>query len=687
MHNTWTGRGKPTIIVLRLNPPNAHRSSLKAVRAPLSKAAGDLAFHLQNVLWNLQQKDGHWHFALDDNITMNAEFILFHRWLDLNDEELIKRLALGILDRQQADGSWNIYYEGPGNLSASVEAYFALRISGYSANDPALVKARDFILSQGGIPSARVFTKIWLALFNLFPWEGIPVIPPEILLAPRGLPFHILEFSYWSRVTIIPLTILFHLQRVKEVQFVLDELYLHPSDKNKIEIQPPPESDESWILRNSRLDKGWLNWEQVFIAMSHGVSLYESKIPIKPLRAFCVEKARRWILDHQEAGGGWGGIQPPMLNSIMALHALGMDLSEEPIQRGLKALYSFTRGVSESIPTLKESEKSQIAILQSCNSPLWDTALSALGMIEAGVDAKDARLQKTRQFLWNKRIQTKGDWAAKSKLKRGRPFAAWCFQYENTQYPDIDDTAIVTYVLNKLGMTNKELEPATHWIFSMQNSDGGWGTFDRDNNQTILNRIPFADLKSLIDPSNPDVTGHVLETLASLGLHHTVAAKRAIRYLKLTQRPDGAWFGRWGVNLLYGTSAAVIGLARCGEPLMAPYLQRSLKFFLNRQNDDGGWGESCDSYAVGRAPTKDPSTPSQTAWALLALAEFRDQTDEVADAIDRGIAFLKSRKTSDGLKENEFTGTGFPQHFYLRYDGYRVYFPLIALGRLKEIGF
>ncbi|MDB5036531.1 MAG: squalene-hopene cyclase [Bacteriovoracaceae bacterium] len=655
---------------------------LKTEVAPWREIEGITA-HLQEVLWSRQEEDGHWHFALDDNITMNAEFILFHRWIALDDKNLIRRLAQGILDRQSPDGSWNIFYNGPGNLSASIEAYFALRVAGYAKTHSALMKAREFILSQGGIASCRVFTKIWLALFELFPWDGVPMIPPEILLAPKALPFHIYEFSYWSRTTIIPLTILFHLQKTVKLDFNMDELYQDPADKYKTSILPPPEADESWIIKSSRWDMWWINWEQVFVAINKGVSVYESKIPIKPLRNFCVQRARKWILEHQELSGDWGGIQPPMLNSIMALHAMGMEISETPIQKGLKALYKFTRGLSSQIRVRNPRESVESAVLQSCVSPIWDTALSALALVESGAVPLDPRLQHAKEYLWEKRIQTKGDWAFKAKLKRGHPFAAWCFQYENSLYPDVDDSTVVTLVLHKLGMTVKELEPATHWLFSMQNSDGGWGTFDRDNNQTILNRIPFADLKSLIDPSNPDVTGHVLETLGELGFSKTKAVKRAIRYLRKTQRPDGSWFGRWGVNLLYGTTAAIVGLIKCGEPVNSPYIQRAIKFILARQNQDGGWGESCDSYGLNRVTAHDTSTPSQTAWAMMALQTAKYHQPEVGRAIQKGISFLSSRQVADGLEEPEFTGTGFPQHFFLRYDGYRNYFPLIALGRIR----
>lgn len=649
----------------------------------LSSDVDVLLEHIESKIRDRQEDAGYWHYALDDNMTMNAEYILFHEWLGLNDEVLIRRLASAMLKRQNADGSWSLYFDGPGNLSATIECYFALRVAGHSLNDPSMLRARDFILRHGGIPKSRVFTKIWLALFDLFPWNGIPMIPPEIMLAPRTIPFNIYEFSYWSRVTIVPLTILFHIQKTKKLSFDLDELYLDPADKLNTEILPPPAIDESWFIPNRKWDFGWINWEQVFVALSRGVSIYESKVPIKPLRNFCVQLAKKWILKHQEKGGGWGGIQPPMLNSIMALHALGMPLTNPVIQRALEALRKFTRGMSREIRA-HEHESHHEAVLQSCVSPIWDTALAALGLLEAGADPRSPELQKTKDWLWAQRIEHRGDWSIKARLKRGQPFAAWCFQFENTNYPDVDDTAMVALTLYKLGMNEQELKPALNWIFAMQNSDGGWGTFDRNNTQVILNRIPFADLKSLIDPSNPDVTAHALELLGEMGLGQIPEVKRAVRYLRRVQRSEGAWFGRWGVNLLYGTSAVLVGLSKINEPRNASYVDRALKFILNSQNPDGGWGETCGSYHYQEPNESAPSTPSQTAWALMALIAWSSSDESFAEPIQRALRFLKSRRADDGFFEQEFTGTGFPQHFYLRYDGYRNFFPLIALGRLQR---
>jgi squalene-hopene/tetraprenyl-beta-curcumene cyclase len=661
-----------------LNP-----ASRLTVPHPLLPELSDVATHLRSSIEGRQEQDGHWHYALDDNMTMNAEFILFHRWIDLDDELLIRKLAHAMLNRQSADGSWPIYSQGPGHLSTTIEVYFALRAAGFSASDPRLINAKNFILSEGGIPKARVFTKIWLALFGLYPWDGVPVIPPEIMMAPKGLPFHLNEFSYWSRTTIVPLTILFHLQRTKDLGFDLDELYLHPEDKKKIDLIAPPPADESWFFSPNRIDLSWIQWEQVFIALNKGVGLYETKMPLKPLRAFCVRKARDWILERQEESGDWAGIQPPMINGIMALYALGMKLTDEPLKKGLEALHRFTRGHGKVIRA-HAHERSDEAVLQSCVSPIWDTLLAALGLLETGSDPRSPEFQKTKDWLWSQRITRRGDWVGKSKLKKNQSFAAWCFQYHNTWNPDVDDSALVTLVLHRLGMSKEELKPALTWIFAMHGSDGGWGTFDRDNNQTILNRIPFADLKSLIDPSNPDVTGHVLELLGEMGLTQRPEVKSAIRYLKAVQRSDGSWFGRWGVNFLYGTSAAVVGLTKVGEPANAPYLQRSLRFFLSRQNADGGWGESCDSYTLPSTQAPHLSTPSQTAWALMALSCLLTPADADWAAVERGVRYLQSQKSEDGLKEDLSTGTGFPQHFYLRYDGYRNFFPLIALGRIQQ---
>ncbi len=665
--------------------PAVPSQTLRVVRENL--AGSETLNHLQSVLWAHQEADGHWHYALDDNTTMNSEYIMFHRWMGLDNEPRIQALAEHLFAAQDAaHGFWNLYHGGPGNLSTTIEAYLALRLAGFPASDPRLVAAKNFILSEGGIPKARVFTRIWLAMFGLFSWDGVPMIPPEIMLAPKGTPFNLYEFSYWSRTTIVPLTILFHLQKECAVDFNVDELYIEPEDKLDLAFPVPLPVDDSWILKPSqRIDLSWVAWEHVFIALNKGVSVYEARSPVKPLRKFCIEKAKQWILSHQEESGDWGGIQPPMLNSIMALHGLGMPIDAEPIQRGLKALERFTRGEGDVIRKHKDQKG---LVLQSCVSPIWDTVLGALALLESGCDPKDPRLQQAKEWIWKNRITTKGDWARKfnwrGRGKRIRSTAAWCFQYHNTNYPDVDDSAVAILVLYKLGMTVEELEPALDWIFGMQNSDGGWGTFDRDNNELILNRIPFADLKSLIDPSNPDLTGHVLETLGEMGLGHTPEARRAIRHLKRVQKAEGSWFGRWGVNYLYGTCAAVVGLRKVGEPHLASYLQRAVNFVTSRQNLDGGWGENCNSYGVDAPHGTGNSTPSQTAWALMILKAMRTAPSDYALEIQRGIDFLRSRHAEDGLYEDEFTGTGFPQHFYLRYDGYRTYFPLIALGRLLE---
>ncbi len=656
----------------------------EALSLEVDPSSRNLREHLTTALWHRQAEDGHWHYALDDNITMNSEYIFFLHWMDEEDDPCIQRLAHFLIQKQSADGSWNIFEGGEGNLSASVEAYFALRLAGFSTEHECLQRARLWICNQGGIPKARVFTKIWLSLFGLYSWEGVPIIPPEIMLSPRGTPFNIYEFSYWSRTVIIPLTILFDVKRMKRVDFTVDELYPTKESKNDLSIPEPLRVDESWIIKKRLWDIPLLKWDQVFHTINQGVVFYENKVPIKPLRQQALEMAKKWILQRQDEAGDWGGIVPAMMNSVMALYATGESKEHSAIIRGMQALKRLTRGVSSSIVSHRHENKDS-ATLQSCVSPIWDSALAALALLESGVNPQDERLQRVRTWLWDNRITKKSDWALKAKLKKGQSFAAWCFQYHNSFYPDLDDSTVTTLVLYKLGMSKEQLRPALHWIFAMQNSDGGWGTFDRDNNQWILNEIPFADLKSLIDPSNPDVTGHVLETLGELGFGGSAETEAAIRYLKQVQRPDGSWFGRWGVHTLYGTCAAVVGMRKCGEAISSPSLQRALQFILSRQNSDGGWGEHCESYHPENETGRGHSTPSQTAWSLMTLQAMRRHPQEFSNEYLKALQFLKTRVIEDGLHEPEFTGTGFPLHFYLRYDGYRNYFPLIALGRWAQI--
>lgn len=643
----------------------------------------DLVSHISEILWKDQREDGHWHYAIDDNITMNAEYIMFLAWMKENEPELVQRLANFIVRSQLADGSWNLYEGGSGDLSTTIECYFALRLAGYKQDSDELTRARGFIHEHGGLQKARVFTRIWLCLFNLMSWKAVPIVPPEIMLAPKGSPFHILEFSYWSRTVIIPLTILFHEKKMTEVDFDLDELYLHPKDKTNFEFPIPRAVDDSWYLRRPLLDWKWLRWDQIFVSLTQAANLYEKRMPVKPLRKAALEKARQWILDHQDEEGDWGGIVPAMMNAVMALHAEGMSKNEPAIAKGMDALKRLTRGLSADIRP-HAHEDASTATLQSCVSPVWDTALATLGLLEAGVDPKDDRIQKAKDWLWSQRITQKSDWLYKSTLPMGEKTYAWCFQYFNKFFPDLDDSTLTTLVLYKAGMTKEQLKPALNWIYCMQNKDGGWGTFDRENCQWILNEIPFADLKALIDPSNADLTGHILETLGAMGESNTKAVRRAIRYLERTQRDNGSWFGRWGVHTIYGTSAAVVGMRKVGVPIENPMIQRALYFIEKSQNADGGWGENGDNYRPDCETGVGNSTPSQTAWALLVLQACRGGDKNYEAMIQRGLDFLNSRKTVDGFEEKEFTGTGFPLHFYLRYDGYRKFFPAIALGRLQH---
>ena len=604
-----------------------------------------------------QHPDGYWYYPLEANATMDAEYIFFNHFVGRVDEQKHQRICEHLLSVQDEHGAWPLFYKGPGHLGNTIEAYFALKLTGYPAAHPALVKAREFILAHGGIAQAQVFTRIFLAYFGQFPWRGVPAVPVELVLLPNWSPVNIYEMSSWARGTVVPLSmILAHQPHIA----IPDERGV-----SELWIEPPERSD----LRFPRSAPG-MSWESFFIASDHLLK-FLGKSPVKPLRQRALRKAERWVLDHQDSNGGWGGIQPAMLNSVMALHSLGYPHDHPAMAKGIQAIEDF---VMESGGHL---------FFQPCVSPVWDTVWAVKAFIDCGLE-DHPMVVKAADWIIDQQIFKPGDWQVKNpNLEPG----GWAFEFANDWYPDVDDSAVILFTLKRVRGLNEQkkdraLAYGLNWTLGMQSRNGGWGAFDTDNSLDLWNQMPFGDMKAMIDPPTADLAGRLLEMLGTFGYGTDFGrARRALHFLREEQEADGSWWGRWGVNYIYGTWSVLMGLRAIGEDLQQPYVRRAVVWLKDHQNPDGGWGEDCLSYWDQSKAGRGESTPSQTAWAILGLLAAED---EVSPEVFRGVQYLLSEQESAGSwPEAFFTGTGFPRHFYLRYYGYRNYFPLMALGHFR----
>jgi squalene-hopene/tetraprenyl-beta-curcumene cyclase len=599
-----------------------------------------------------QHPDGYWWFELESNTTITAEYLMLLHFIGMADKERDEKIAGHLLKQQRADGTWAIHKGGKGDISTTVEAYLALKLAGFSANDPRLAKARGFIVNNGGVGASRVFTKIFLALFGQFDWQGIPSVPVEIVLLPTWFPLNIYNFSSWARATFVPLSVVLDAKPVKPVPEGrgIGELYPHGQSK----VSTTPASLLSW--------KG-------FFALVDKFMKATDRSRLRYFRKRGLQEALYWTLKHQEETGDWGGIQPAMVYSILALTVQGYDLHREPVRKGLDALQRFT------------IEREDEMLLQSCISPVWDTALTGLALSHSGTGEGNQAMAGACRWLADNQISRKGDWSVKRpSLEPG----GWAFEFKNDWYPDIDDTAVVLMLLTrpelKRFLRPENLDRAVKWMLGMQGKDGGWGAFDADNDTEVLNHLPFGDLEAMIDPSTPDITGRVLELLGCVGYpQKSREVKAAFGFLRKCQEKDGLWWGRWGVNYSYGTWSVLAGLNSIGEDMAKPYVRKAVETLKRHQNPDGGWGECCESYADPRLRLRGKSTPSQTAWVIMALLAAGDgRGTEAARAVD----YLLKRQKEDGTwEEEEFTATGFPKHFMIRYHNYRNCFPLMALGK------
>jgi squalene-hopene/tetraprenyl-beta-curcumene cyclase len=659
-----------------------------ATSAVLDEPAAEALRKVQDYFLRTQHPDGYWWGELESNPTMEAEYVMLTHWLGSDEGDRIPRVAEDIRRRQSPDGSWRMYHGAPGDLSTTIECYFALKLAGDAPDGPAMRRARDFVLAKGGVPKARIFTKIWLALFGQWDWRGTPAMPPELLMLPSWAPFNIYRFSSWARATIVPMLVILteHPTRPVAAELAIDELY----------VGARADADISLPSRG----RGLLSMERFFLTADR-LLRWAERSPWKPLRRLAMRRVERWIVGHQEADGSWGGIQPPWVYSLMALNHLGRPLDDPVMAKGLQGFRERWSLASDDGKALR---------VQACLSPVWDTALATLGMLDSGIAPDHDAVQRAARWMLDEEIRVEGDWAVRC---RGLEPSGWAFEFENDMYPDIDDTSIVVMDIAAARMSDEAGEDARRqaversvaWVLGMQSRNGGWAAFDKDNDSAHLAKLPFSDFGEVLDPPSVDVTAHVVEMFGRLGYakSHPAVAK-GLAYIWREQERDGSWFGRWGVNYVYGTGAVLPALEAIGEDMREPRVRRAVRWLVDHQSGDGGWGETCASYVDPTLRGTGESTASQTAWALIGLLAAGEVG---SDAVARGVDFLVRTQRDDGTwDEPQFTGCGFPGYgtgdqpstyreagdprwqgfemgagFMINYHLYRNYFPLWALGR------
>ena len=653
----------------------------------IESALGAAISDSQSYLLSTQNPQGYWWGELESNPTMEAEYLLLTHFLGVADDDRWQKLTNHILGRQQEDGSWGQYYQAPGDISTSVECYFALKLAGIHPDRPEMQKAREFILSKGGVPKVRIFTKIWLALFGQWDWRGTPAMPPELIYLPSWAPFNIYQFSSWARATIVPMLIILTEKPYKPIPewAAIDELFPETGGQRDYSLPMP---------------KGLISWRRFFNYADRFLKAYQH-MPIKPGRERAMHKVEGWVVEHQEEDGSWGGIQPPWVYSLIALKHLGYSMDHPVMKKGMEGFEGFA---------IEEGDSWRV---QACVSPVWDTCLVQIGMLDSGLDSDHPAIQASTKWLVEEQIRSGGDWQV--NVKDAEP-GGWAFEFANDSYPDVDDASEVIMALNMARMTNKEeeverqqaIDRGVEWMLAMQCSNGGWAAFDRDNNKSYIAKIPFSDFGEALDPPSVDVAAHVVEMLGKLGYTKDFpAVNRAYKYILDEQEPEGPWFGRWGVNYIYGTGAVLPAMEAVGEDMNQPYIRLAVDWILAHQNDDGGWGESCASYVDTSLWGKGPSTASQTAWALMALLAAGEGDHQ---ATTDGIRYLIATQCPDGSwDEPYYTGTGFPGYgvgqrlrtlpkpgepgyqglempacFMINYHIYRNCWPLMALGRYQK---
>ena len=677
-----------TTLDMEARPPAGPTNFAAALRASVAAATDWLLAR--------QKPDGHWVGRAESNGCMEAQWRLCLWFLSLDDHPLCARLARSLIGAQREDGAWEIYHDAPnGDINTTVEAYAALRCSGYAADHPALVKAQRWIESKGGLRNVRVFTRYWLALIGEWPWEKTPNLPPEVIWLPLWFPFNIYHFAQWARATLMPIAILSARRPTRPL----------PPERRLDALFPQGRAAFDYDLPEKKNAGGWDVFFRKTDRILHACQEFGHRHGLNLWRNAAVRHTLEWIIRHQDSDGGWGGIQPPWIYSLMALHVEGYRNDHPVMAKGLACLDDPGWRVDVGDATF----------IQATNSPVWDTILTLLAFDDAGApDAGSEPVEKALDWVLKRQVLVPGDWSV--KLPHVKP-GGWAFEYSNNSYPDVDDTAVALIALaafrNDPKWRARGIEVAitrgVDWLVAMQSASGGWGAFDKDNTNLLLTKIPFCDFGEALDPPSVDVTAHVIEAFARLGISRDhPAMARALRYVWDQQEPDGSWFGRWGVNYIYGIGAVLPALAAIGEDMGASAVGRACDWLKSRQQETGGWGESCASYMQVEMAGRGTATASQTAWALMGLIAANRPQDR--EAIARGCQFLLERQSEGTWPEPEYTGTGFPGYgvgqtiklndpllserlrqgpelsraFMLRYGLYCHYFPLMALARAAK---
>jgi squalene-hopene/tetraprenyl-beta-curcumene cyclase len=618
----------------------------------------------QDYLLSIQHPEGYWVGELMVDSTLVSDTVAYHHWNGKVDPEWQRKAVHHIFSMQLPDGGWNIYYGGPSEVNATIKAYLALKLAGVPVTDPRMLRAREVALNFGGVPRMNTFSKLYLALLGLFPWEYVPTIPCEVLLIGKWFHVNFWDMSNWSRAMLVPLAIINHFKptRTPKNPVTLDELYPHGFHERDLALPPDPDkiSFRNFFLWLDRLHK-FAEW-----FAEHG---------IHPFRKSALRKAEAWMLERFEGSDGLAAIFPAMLNSLIALKVLGYADNHPQVLRAERELKKLEHETKDSVR------------IEPCFSPVWDTAIVAICLRESGVPAEDPRIKKCATWLMDKEIRMRGDWHHKNPVDV-EP-SGWVFEYNNQWNPDVDDTAMVLLALrliptDDLKRRDECFKRGMNWMMAFQCKDGGWAAFDKDCTKNILEKVPFADHNAMLDPECADITARILELLGyeNWSTNHSQIAD-ALEYIRKQQEPDGSWYGRWGVNYIYGTWQVLRGLRALNIDMNQPWLLKARDWLESVQHADGGWGERCNTYDDPVFKGQGPSTASQTAWAVMGLCAFDDAS---RSSLKRGIEYLTKTQNADGSwTELETTGTGFPKVFYLKYDMYRNAWPLLALATYRKI--